>query len=472
MARQFTTLCELAYQIHQFRQHPQGSPIADDVLTTADAEDASTLVNYITVKWPDAPPSAKNFLFPPDWLLNCSSFRQSVWKFLNLANIAQIQDDDFVRWKDTEAFTVYQSESPPDPEDQLTPVVSPHNRASLLLTSPAPNLSPKTSHPQENLPFQLHIAPTTPSHSIGGYPATPVPQSSGRLTETPPHLTSTATSQPSPPVGRKRTFSLPNLTPIPPPVFSPSASSRADSMATSSSAGNGGHPNNHDAVFSDAQLQAMVSLFHAQTEDVVNAALNQLDTQGRPGPQGPARPRGQPGPQGEPGIPGEALTLTTSNLHLKADDVGYFDPGAKGTEPVVFISHYTYYHDVYTFVDRLRDMVHLKGEDTIQAYAAACLKGTALEWYTSELTDFEKESLQDRLLENAWIPMLIKQFKPQAANALQSLNVLDYSLRDVCSGCSPHAFAQQVFRHACAANIDSAFQQVTMAWTRLDVWLC
>ena len=28
---------------------------------------------------------------------------------------------------------------------------------------------------------------------------------------------------------------------------------------------------------------------------------------------------------------------------LKADEVGYFDPSAKGTEPVVFISYYTYY---------------------------------------------------------------------------------------------------------------------------------
>lgn len=106
------------------------------------------------------------------------------------------------------------------------------------------------------------------------------------------------------------------------------------------------------------------------------------------------------------------LTLSASNSHLKADDVGYFNPGAKGTEPVISISHCTYYRDVYTFVDRLCDMVQLKGEDAVRAYTSACLKGAALEWYTSELTEFEKESLCDRPLENAWIPMLIRRFKP------------------------------------------------------------
>ena len=85
--------------------------------------------------------------------------------------------------------------------------------------------------------------------------------------------------------------------------------------------------------------------------------------------------------------------------------------------------------------------------------------------------EFEKESLRDRPLENAWIPMLIRRFRPRTADALQSLNALNYSIRDVCAGRSPRAFAQQVFRHARAANIDSVFNQLTMAWSHLDVWL-
>ena len=126
---------------------------------------------------------------------------------------------------------------------------------------------------------------------------------------------------------------------------------------------------------------------------------------------------------------------------LKTDEVGYFNPSTKGMEPVVFISHYTYYQDIYTFINHLRDIIQLKGEPTVHAYTSACLKGTVLEWFTSELMEFKKESLCDWTLENTWIPMLIRCFKPCVAEALQSLNALNYSIQDVCAGCSSQAFA-------------------------------
>ena len=85
----------------------------------------------------------------------------------------------------------------------------------------------------------------------------------------------------------------------------------------------------------------MADLLRTQVDNAVNAAFDRL--QQTPGPEGPPGPRGPAGPQGEPGLDGDNAANGYQGGVIKADEVGYFDPGAKGTEPVVFISHYTYY---------------------------------------------------------------------------------------------------------------------------------
>lgn len=239
------------------------------------------------------------------------------------------------------------------------------------------------------------------------------------------------------------------------------------SSASASGQGQPDQSQNGDGPgFSNTQMQAMADMLWTQVDNTVNAAFKQI--QQNPVLQGP---HGKHRPQGEPGLDRAVAKDGHHGGLLKADDVGYFDPSAKGIEPVMFISHYTYYQDIYTFVNHLRDIVQLKGEPTVHAYTSTCLKGTALKWFTSELTEFEKESLCDWTLKNTWIPILIRCFKPCAAKVLQSLNALNYSIQDVCVGCLLQAFAQQVFHHTRAANIDSIFNQLMMVWQHLDVWL-
>ena len=70
MARQFTALCELSHQINQYHLDARGSEVALDMLARLDTSDVLLVVNYITTKWLELPPSARNNLFPLDWLLS------------------------------------------------------------------------------------------------------------------------------------------------------------------------------------------------------------------------------------------------------------------------------------------------------------------------------------------------------------------------------------------------------------------
>lgn len=85
-------------------------------------------------------------------------------------------------------------------------------------------------------------------------------------------------------------------------------------------------------------------------------------------------------------------------------------------------------------------------------------------------------AIQKRLSSGAYvgihlIPMLLDRFKPRLADALQALKSMEYSIRDFRAGRSPRAYSQEVFRHAKAAQVASVFNQLTLAWSQLDVWL-
>lgn len=71
-------------------------------------------------------------------------------------------------------------------------------------------------------------------------------------------------------------------------------------------------------------------------------------------------------------------------------------------------------------------------------------------------------AIQKRLSSGAYvgirlIPMLLDRFRPRPADVLEALKSMEYSIRDVPAGRSPRAYAQEVFRHAKAAQVTSVF---------------
>ena len=120
-------------------------------------------------------------------------------------------------------------------------------------------------------------------------------------------------------------------------------------------------------------------------------------------PQGPPGPTG---PQGPAGVGNGNGNGHTGNASWRPEELGFFDPDLKddsvGKGDIVYLETHPYYRNVFIFVERIRDVAKAKGENTVRLNLHSCLRGTALEWYSWKLTEFEKESLSKISLERGW----------------------------------------------------------------------
>lgn len=149
------------------------------------------------------------------------------------------------------------------------------------------------------------------------------------------------------------------------------------------------------------------------------------------------------------------------------EEIGFFDPGYEGTEPVVNSGKNVFYRDVYAFGDRLSDMLPVKGVEKLRTVIPQTLCGSALIWYFTELSNEVKEMLRDGTLDQ-WRQKLIDRFKERTPIALAKLQSAKYTMNDARDFKDPCAFVQDVMRHAKAANFTSVLNQLLMAWYNLD----
>ncbi len=79
-------------------------------------------------------------------------------------------------------------------------------------------------------------------------------------------------------------------------------------------------------------------------------------------------------------------------------DLGYFDPHldrAHGEGEIVLVGKDVYYRNIVLFVQRLQSLVTFWGAALMKANIATSLRGSALEWYTSELSDFDRDAFNN-----------------------------------------------------------------------------
>ena len=223
------------------------------------------------------------------------------------------------------------------------------------------------------------------------------------------------------------------------------------------------------ALLNDPQIQAVVAATAAAA--VAQYVQNHPPPggrDGRQGAQGPVGPQGPTGPEGPSGSGG-------NSNHLKADDVGYFDPsyedpnGATKTDTsVVNAGRHVFYRDVYAFQDRLKDLVHSKGEDKVKEVLPTCLRGSALIWHSTELTELEKRGLRNASVDE-WCETLVEKFKEKTSVALRNMQAEHYTMNDARQGRTPRSFAHNMLRHAKAAMMTSDYNQLCLVWNNLGL---
>lgn len=93
-------------------------------------------------------------------------------------------------------------------------------------------------------------------------------------------------------------------------------------------------------------------------------------------------------------------------------EVGYFDGETKRFRHIEHERPILLFHHVVAFVNHLRALSVFRTEDTLRCNIHSCLRGKALEWFISELTQHDRESLRTLSLEEGWFRALEARFKP------------------------------------------------------------
>ena len=110
-----------------------------------------------------------------------------------------------------------------------------------------------------------------------------------------------------------------------------------------------------------------------------------------------------------------------SNREWKAEEVGFFNPGLDDPDnvPIITIGRHSFYRDVYSYVDRLKDLVKQRSPNKLRTILPECFRGNAQIWYSVELGEMEKDLLRSVLIEK-WYNVLIKKFKTRILRVLRN----------------------------------------------------
>ena len=215
--------------------------------------------------------------------------------------------------------------------------------------------------------------------------------------------------------------------------------------------GEGSGSAGNNAVFSPAQMQALGAM--------LDQAFERRDR----------REGASNNPQESSGGNGGQIVPAPQAETLRAEHIGYFDPGFDDEKDpgssVVNSGRHIFYRDVFVFVNRLKDVAAQRTNAVVAGLVQSCLRGEALVWQTSELSETELTILRTASLEQ-WCTILTNRFKERSAVALRKLQAERYTFADARSGRRPRAYVQNILRYAKAADM-TTFNQLTTAWNNL-----
>ncbi len=175
-----------------------------------------------------------------------------------------------------------------------------------------------------------------------------------------------------------------------------------------------------------------------------------------------------PDPDAAPkALPGADSLSKVSTERWNQADLGYFDPHldrAHGEGEVVLVGKDVYYRNVVLFVQHLQSLVTFKKAALVKANVATSLRGSTLEWYTSELSDFDRDALNNNPRVKSWINTLSHCFKVPPSVALSLLTDETYLLEDARARRPPAQYVRAIMRHGIGCNIVDVANQLFFAY--------
>jgi len=144
-----------------------------------------------------------------------------------------------------------------------------------------------------------------------------------------------------------------------------------------------------------------------------------------------------------------------------------FDPPPTTSLPEASTStgKHTIYYDVFSFTDALRlwpERDVCKG-----LFWKRCLRGSALNWWITELSDLEKELMKTASID-AISQALISRFKMPSATALRQLSQTHFAYLQIRNGLHISEHLSTCFRLARHADYTSEYHILLATWNTLD----
>lgn len=155
-----------------------------------------------------------------------------------------------------------------------------------------------------------------------------------------------------------------------------------------------------------------------------------------------------------------------------ASDIGFFDPHFNGrlvdtAEAIEHSGKDTYYRDVFVFLDRIKDYAETRSPELVRQNLSSCLRGTALAWYTTELTAEAKTELRTGSGIENWTARLQARFRQRANRAMAVVARERYTLDDARRRREPREYASTILRAAQAALLGDTFQHLNIIYNGL-----
>lgn len=141
---------------------------------------------------------------------------------------------------------------------------------------------------------------------------------------------------------------------------------------------------------------------------------------------------------------------------FRIQEIGFFQPNLPasfGKGDVVYSGSDTFIRDVFVFIDRIRDAIASRSEEIVKPNIPACLRGDALEWYTSGLTMAEKDALRYVPGMARWEDLLVKEFRPPFQDVMNSLTRASFTLEDAKHRKQAGPYVYSIIRNAKAAGM-------------------
>lgn len=148
-------------------------------------------------------------------------------------------------------------------------------------------------------------------------------------------------------------------------------------------------------------------------------------------------------------------------------NLGYFDPHldrAYGKGEIVLIGKNVYHKNVVLFVQRFQNLVTFRGVALVKTNIATSLRGSALEWYTSELSNFDRNALNNNPGVKSWVNTLSYHFKIPTSMVLELFTDETYFFDDVQAQRPPVQYVCAIMRYGIECNIVDIANQRSFAY--------